>query len=228
MRGNHDAKERWSKPASPVTTTYRYGFRAADPSSRPPRKPEPAQRARAQGSLSSVSVIEFPRMFFGSSSRFASLNSARGKRTRSRWRTISTIPSSSGTSILAQCWWQLYLGHSSRRHMSLYSQNLAVIASRMPCSWVGKYMMMPTHECKSSSPAECAGLILETERAVHRCSMGAGTASGEASAIASSSCMKPRSASSGLERVPQGNATSETHCWPPHSNPSSLSDQSTR
>eukprot|EP00966_Prymnesium_polylepis_P112469 2601876-Prymnesium_polylepis.1 len=38
--------------------------------------------------------------------------------------------------------------------MSLYSQNLAVIASRMPCSWVGKYMMMPTHECKSSSPAK--------------------------------------------------------------------------
>ena len=90
------------------------------------------------------------------------------------------------------------------------------------------YMIMPTHECRSSSPFECAGLMTARDLFVHRCSIGAGVGRSVASINVSSSLMYCRSLPSGEVIVPQGIATSDTHCCPPQSNPSSLSDQSTR
>uniref|UniRef100_A0A7S0NR50 Secreted protein n=1 Tax=Calcidiscus leptoporus TaxID=127549 RepID=A0A7S0NR50_9EUKA len=91
--------------------------------------------------------------------------------------------------------WYATICHAMLCHASLlYSpQKRAVIAARCSSSSSGRYMMMPTHECKSSSPRECAGLIGERERADHLCSMGAGTARSVASTFSRSSPMKAKS-----------------------------------
>mmetsp|Transcript_9296 Transcript_9296/g.29912 ORF Transcript_9296/g.29912 Transcript_9296/m.29912 type:complete len:291 (+) Transcript_9296:390-1262(+) len=89
-------------------------------------------------------------------------------------------------------------------------------------------MMMPTHEWRSSSPAEWAGLIGDAERRDQRCSIGDGAGMSEASMRASKSVMYCKSRPSEAPTAPHGSATSDTHCCPPHSKPRIRSDQSTR
>lgn len=106
--------------------------------------------------------------------------------------------------------------------------NDLVIAARCASSWVGRYMMMPTQQKRSLSDLDAAGLMPARELRVQRCSIGAGVGRSDASIMPSRSLMYPRSQPFGAPTAPQGKQTSDTHCWPPHSNPRMRSDLHTR
>mmetsp|Transcript_10578 Transcript_10578/g.34952 ORF Transcript_10578/g.34952 Transcript_10578/m.34952 type:complete len:274 (+) Transcript_10578:510-1331(+) len=101
------------------------------------------------------------------------------------------------------------------------------MSRRWPGSSVGRYMMMPTQETRSSwettvlarsSPFfDDAGESFAEEAAVHRCSMGAGAGMPSASITPRRSRRYWTSRPEGSERRPAGKAHSLTHCWPPHS-----------
>lgn len=76
-----------------------------------------------------------------------------------------------------------------------------------------------THEKISSFDSLEAGLIKLLLEADHRCSIGEGAGISSFSINSITSSINLRSFIFGFDKVPAGKHVSETHCWPPQSNP---------
>mmetsp|Transcript_4631 Transcript_4631/g.13180 ORF Transcript_4631/g.13180 Transcript_4631/m.13180 type:complete len:260 (+) Transcript_4631:1231-2010(+) len=160
-------------------------------------------------------------MLSGSSSARACWNASIGYRAwslaRVAWRSLG----SAGISSLAQCSTALYLGSRRCSTIRLYlPMNSLVTASRsssLPAS-SGRYMMIPTQLWSDSGVPEQGDMLLELPL-VQRCSIGLGAGILFLLISLSSSSIYEMSHPLGWSLVPHGNATSNTHCWPPQSNP---------
>mmetsp|Transcript_11696 Transcript_11696/g.38881 ORF Transcript_11696/g.38881 Transcript_11696/m.38881 type:complete len:204 (-) Transcript_11696:1390-2001(-) len=150
---------------------------------------------------------------------------------------------SSGNSIFAQCVFIPYRSPSASVSRAAYFLNAFVMAFLWVSSSLGRYMIIPIQECKPRLPLRpvtsallasailqfVAGDIGERDPALQRCSIGAGAGIPSCSMICNSSVMYCKSAPVfDPKESPVLNATSNTCCWPPQSNPRIWSLQSHR